>query len=125
MVEDDDSVAALVVEMLKELGYDVTRVSSAAAALRQLDTMQDLELMFSDMVMPGRMNGMDLAREVSRRRPELPIVLTTGFSEAAAQARAQGFRLLLKPYRIEALASALEAARRSKRTSLGRSTPAE
>ena len=53
----------------------------------------------------------------ARRRPDLPIVLTTGFSEAAAQARAQGFRLLLKPYRIEALASALEAARRSKRSS--------
>ncbi len=77
------------------------------------------------MVMPGRMGGMDLAREVSRRRPELPIILTTGFSEAAAQAREQGFRLLMKPYRIETLASALEAARRSKRRSLGRSAAAE
>ena len=125
MVEDDDSVAALVVEMLQELGYEVTRVSGAAAALRQLDAIQDLEIVFSDMVMPGRMNGMDLAREVSRRRPDLPIILTTGFSEAAAQARAQGFRLLLKPYRIEALATALEAARRSKRTSMGSSAAAD
>jgi DNA-binding LytR/AlgR family response regulator len=60
---------------------------------------------------------MDLAREVSKRRPDLPVVLTTGFSEAAAQAREQGFRLLMKPYRIEALATALEAARRQRRSS--------
>ncbi len=66
------------------------------------------------MVMPGRMNGMELAREVSQRRPDLPVVLTTGFSEAAAQAREQGFRLLMKPYRIEALANALEAARKER-----------
>ncbi len=69
------------------------------------------------MVMPGRMGGMELAREVSRRRPDLPVVLTTGFSEAAAQAREQGFRLLMKPYRIEALSSALEAARKERRSS--------
>ena len=117
MVEDEDSVAVLVAEMLNELGYDVTRASTAAAALRQLDAAPDLELVFSDMVMPGRMNGMDLAREIARRRPGLPIILTTGFSEAATQARDQGFRLLMKPYRIEALASALEASRRLRKSS--------
>jgi signal transduction histidine kinase/ActR/RegA family two-component response regulator len=117
LVEDEDSVAALVGEMLGELGYEVTRAAGAAAALRLLETMPELELMFSDMVMPGRMNGMDLAKEVSRRRPGLPILLTTGFSEAASQAREQGFRLLMKPYRIEALAAALEATRRTRRSS--------
>ena len=117
LVEDEDSVAALVGEMLNELGYDVVRAATAAAALRVLETDRDFELMFSDMVMPGRMSGMDLAREVSRRRPDLPVVLTTGFSEAADQAHEQGFRLLMKPYRIEALAAALEAVRKARRSS--------
>ena len=115
LVEDEDSVATLVAEMLHELGYDVLRAASAASALRMLDAERDFILVFSDMVMPGRMNGMELAREVSRRRPDLPVVLTTGFSEAAAQAREQGFRLLMKPYRIEAMANALEAARKERR----------
>ena len=117
LVEDEDSVATLVGEMLRELGYEVTRAASAAAALRQLEAIPEVELVFSDMVMPGRMNGMELAREVSRRRPDLPILLTTGFSEAASQARDHGYRLLMKPYRIEALAAALEAARRSRKSS--------
>ncbi|HEY5412219.1 MAG TPA: ATP-binding protein [Caulobacteraceae bacterium] len=117
LVEDEDSVAALVGEMLNELGYDVVRAATAAAALRLLEVAGEFELMFSDMVMPGRMSGMDLAREVSRRRPDLPVVLTTGFSEAADQAHQQGFRLLMKPYRIEALAATLEAARKARRSS--------
>ena len=117
LVEDEDSVANMVGEMLHELGYDVLRAASAAGALRLLEAERDFLLVFSDMVMPGRMGGMELAREVSRRRPDLPVVLTTGFSEAAAQAREQGFRLLMKPYRIEALSSALEAARKERRSS--------
>ena len=115
LVEDEDSVAALVGEMLNELGYDALRAATAAGALRLLESERDFVLVFSDMVMPGRMGGMDLAREVSGRRPDLPVVLTTGFSEAAAQAREQGFRLLMKPYRMETLATALEAARKERR----------
>ena len=117
LVEDEDSVASLVKDMLDELGYDAVRAATASAALRVLDAEPDLILVFSDMVMPGRMGGMELAREISRRRPGLPVVLTTGFSEAAAQAREQGFRLLMKPYRIEALDTALEAVRKERRSS--------
>ena len=119
LVEDEDSVANLVGEMLNELGYDSVRAATAAAALRQLDVETDLLLVFSDMVMPGRMGGMDLAREISRRRPGLPVVLTTGFSEAATQAREQGFRLLMKPYRIETLGAALAEVRKQARDSAG------
>jgi signal transduction histidine kinase/CheY-like chemotaxis protein len=111
LVEDEDSVAALVAEMLRELGYDVIRAPTAAIALRTLDREPQVALVFSDMVMPGRLNGVDLAREIARRRPDIPVVLTTGFSEAAAAAREEGVRLLMKPYRLDALAAALEAAR--------------
>ena len=111
LVEDDAGVAALVSEMLKELGYDVAHAPSAAVALDMLEAEPEVDFVFSDMVMPGGMNGMELAREVARRRPDLPILLTTGFSEAAEAAAHEGLRLLLKPYRIEALAAALSAAR--------------
>lgn len=109
-VEDDDGVAALVGDMLAELGYDGVRAVSAAHALDRLVADGPFDLVFSDMVMPGDMDGLQLAREVARRTPELPIVLTTGYSSAASAASADGFRLMLKPYRLESLANELEAA---------------
>ncbi len=115
LVEDDDGVAALVSQMLQELGYDPERAASAAEALEVLEGGGAFDLVFSDMVMPGAMDGMELAREIGRRRPDLPVVLTTGFSEAATVANQEGLRLLLKPYRIEALAAELEAARADRR----------
>jgi CheY-like chemotaxis protein len=114
MVEDDEGVAAVVCEMLKELGYEPEHAVSAAAALELLDG-RPFDLVFSDMVMPGEMDGIQLAREIRKRRPELPIVLTTGFSEAAAAANQDGLRLLVKPYRIEQLAAELQAARNDPR----------
>lgn len=114
VVEDDEGVASVVCEMLKELGYEPVHAASAAAALRVLEE-QRFDLVFSDMVMPGEMDGIELAREVRQRRPELPVVLTTGFSEAAAAANQDGLRLLVKPYRIEQLAAELQAARNDPR----------
>ena len=115
LVEDEDSVAALVSEMLRELGYEPMHAPSAAIALRMLEADANPDLVLSDMVMPGRMNGIELAREIARRRPELPVVLTTGFSEAAQQAQDEGLRLLAKPYRMDTLAEVLAAARRDAR----------
>ena len=114
MVEDDDGVASVVCEMLKELGYEPEHASSGAEALRILGA-KPFDLVFSDMVMPGEMDGIQLAREIRKRRPELPVVLTTGFSEAAAAANQDGLRLLVKPYRIEQLAAELQAARNDPR----------
>jgi CheY-like chemotaxis protein len=110
LVEDDHSVAELVGEMLSELGYDTAHAPTAVKALETLRNERTFDLVFSDMVMPGDMSGLDLAREIARRRPDLPIVLTTGYSAAAASATAEGVRLLVKPYRIEALAAELQAA---------------
>nr|WP_299906335.1 ATP-binding protein [Sphingomonas bacterium] len=107
LVEDDDHVADLVGEMLDELGYERVRVPSAAAALETLAADAAFDLVFSDMVMPGAMSGLDLAREIARSRPALPVVLTTGYSAAAAAAMADGLELLTKPYSIQALAGTL------------------
>jgi len=110
MVEDDDSVAHLVEEMLRELGYEVVRAGDASSALGKLNQDAVFDLVFSDMVMPGDVGGLDLAREISRSRPDLPIILTTGYSAAAAAASGEGRRVLIKPYRIERLAAELDAA---------------
>jgi CheY-like chemotaxis protein len=109
LVEDDDSVAQLVEEMLRELGYDVARAGDALKALEALRNDIAFDLVFSDMVMPGDLGGLDLARDISRLRPDLPVLLTTGYSAAAAAATNEGRRVLVKPYRIEALAVELDA----------------
>ena len=109
LVEDDDVVADMVGQMLSELGYDATRVANAHLALDVLNRDEAFDMVLSDMIMPGEMNGLELAHEIGRRRPNLPILLTTGYSDAAAAAANEGRRLLLKPYRIETLATELAA----------------
>jgi CheY-like chemotaxis protein len=67
--------------------------------------------MFSDVMMPGGMNGLDLAREARRRRPGMPILLTSGYADAAIRdAEAQGVPLLPKPYHLQTLAAAVDGA---------------
>ncbi len=115
LVEDDEAVAAAVTAMLGELGYRVVRAADAESALAVLDRgAEPIGLIFSDMVMPGAMDGAALAEAVLQRRPELPVVLTTGFSEAAEAASRKGLRLLPKPYRIDELAAELAAAQAAK-----------
>jgi CheY-like chemotaxis protein len=110
LVEDDDEVAALVSEMLVELGYEVTRTASGAAALGALADGRTVDLVFSDIMMPGGMNGVELAREIRRRRSDIPVLLTSGYSEAAVhEAELAGIQILSKPYHIEELAAALSA----------------
>ncbi|QEH81890.1 response regulator [Sphingomonas sp. C8-2] len=110
LVEDDEAVATMVGGMLDELGFDHHHVASADKALECLEGDAEVELVLSDMVMPGAMSGLDLVRAIARRWPRLPVVLMTGYSAAAASAAAEGVRLLLKPYRIEDLAAEIDAA---------------
>lgn len=110
LVEDDDEVAALTSEMLDQLGYEVTRAASAVAALGALANGRQVDLVFSDVMMPGGMNGVELAREIRRRCAELPVLLTSGYAEAVArEADAEGIHLLAKPYEISQLGAALQA----------------
>ncbi|MBP9232286.1 MAG: response regulator [Phenylobacterium sp.] len=111
LVEDDEGVATLVSGMLTELGYNVTRVDCAAGALAALEANPAFDIVFSDLVMPGEMDGIALAREIGRLWPSLPVLLTTGFSPGVAAAAEEGLTLLTKPYGIGALAAALDGAR--------------
>jgi PAS domain S-box-containing protein len=109
LIEDDEEVAALTREMLRHLGFNVIHAASPAAALGALANARSIDIVFSDVMMPGGMSGLELAREIRRRRPNLSIVLTTGYSEAAAGMNNAEFHLLLKPYSLEALADAMSA----------------
>lgn len=112
LVEDDTEVATMVSEMLGELGYEVTRAASAAAALGALADGRQIDLIFSDVMMPGGMNGVELAQEVRRRRSDIPILLTSGYSGAVThEAEREGIQILPKPFHIDDLASALSALR--------------
>jgi CheY-like chemotaxis protein len=105
-------VAALVTEMIAELGYEVTRVASAAAALGALADGRSIDLIFSDIMMPGGISGVELAREVKKKRSDLPLLLTSGYSEAAVgDAEAMAIQILPKPDHIDELAAALNAPR--------------
>ena len=109
VVEDDLTVADLTTEMLKVAGYAVFHVKSAAAALEALAGGSRVDVVFSDVMMPGGMNGVDLAREIRRRWPDLPVVLTTGYIEVARTAMSEGLEVLVKPYQLEALSAILES----------------
>jgi len=110
LVEDNDEVGAFSTELLEDLGYTVSRVADAAAALAIL--AQDefaVDLVFSDVIMPG-MNGVELAGTIRERYPGLPVVLTSGYSNVLAENAHHGFELIQKPYSVELLSRILRKA---------------
>lgn len=101
VVEDRDDVAELARMILEDLGYRVRRAANAKQALDMLSVHPDIDLLFSDLIMPGEMNGVALAREARRRRRSLKVLLTTGYAEASLERTDAGgteFDLLNKPY---------------------------
>ena len=115
LVEDDEHVAQLVGEMLDQIGYASHRAPAAARAISMLEADSSYDLLLSDMIMPGGMTGLDLARDVARRWPEIPTLLMTGYSDGAAAAADEGITVLNKPYTIEALTIALQTALHDRR----------
>ncbi|MEX1196711.1 MAG: ATP-binding protein, partial [Pseudohongiellaceae bacterium] len=102
VVEDDDLVRRHVAEQLGGLGYEVREATSAAEALEVMDSGWDIDLLFTDVVMPGGMNGKQLADAAQLRQPELKVLFTSGYTEDAIvhQGRLDpGVNLLGKPYR--------------------------
>jgi CheY-like chemotaxis protein len=111
LVEDDNEVATLVGEMLRELGYRVTHAASAQAALGALADDRDIKLVFSDVMMPGLANGFQLAHEIRRRRPEVAILLTTGYAgESKKPSGLDWIDVLAKPYEVSDLEDAIQSA---------------
>jgi PAS domain S-box-containing protein len=105
LVEDNPDVAIASTGLLEQLGYSVRWASDADAALNEI-AADDIDFVLSDIVMPGKMDGLTLARELKQRRPRLPILLATGYSEAAQNAGGE-FPIVRKPYQIRELNEAL------------------
>jgi PAS domain S-box-containing protein len=105
LVEDNPDVAIVSANLLEQLGYTVRRVENAEAALREIE-LDGIDLVFSDIVMPGKMDGLSLARHLRATRPGLPILLASGYSDAAINVRGD-FPILRKPYEIHQLSQAI------------------
>lgn len=105
LVEDNPDVATVSAGLLEQLGYTVRRVANAEAALREIE-LDGIDFVFSDIVMPGKMDGLGLARHLRTIRPGLPILLTSGYSDAALNVRGD-FPILRKPYEIHELSRAI------------------
>jgi two-component system NtrC family sensor kinase len=115
VVEDNIELANFAADGLTELGYSITLVDNASDALAELVVDADrFDVVFSDVVMPD-MTGLDLANAIRDRSIGVPIVLTTGYSEALSQEGSLGFDLVQKPYSIEELSQILHRAGRLRR----------
>jgi len=108
-VEDNAEVAEVAAGLLSRLGHRVRMAHSAAAARRILEEEAPPDLVFSDIIMAGEIDGLGLAREIRQRWPRLPVLLATGYSRQA-EAIGDEFPILAKPYQIADLSQAVSAA---------------
>jgi CheY-like chemotaxis protein len=113
VVEDSIEVLELAREILEGAGYRITTAESGDAALAIFEAIGDtLDLVFTDLVMPGGINGIVLAQEISRRAPGLPVLMTTGYNEelVAEGPLRHGLDVLGKPYRRSELVDRVQQA---------------
>jgi two-component system CheB/CheR fusion protein len=116
VVEDNPAVRKTTLERLLLLGYNVIECENGTEALDKLSAGFDVDLVFSDIVMPGSLSGLDLAREARLLRPGLPVLLTTGYAgpiTAEVAELKRGFPVLRKPYANSDLARAVASALRA------------
>jgi PAS domain S-box-containing protein len=112
VVEDRMDMRAIAVAVLERLGYRALEADTAAAALAVLNSGAKIDFVFSDIVMPGGMSGLDLAQEIRNRGVRAPILLTSGYASPQAlreQAQKLGIPVLGKPYRVADLAAKVRA----------------
>ena len=108
VVEDEPSVRAVVVQFLKNLGYTVIEAEDGVEALERLDEIGGIDMLFTDIVLPGGMTGKDVACEVLKRQPDVRLLYTSGYAAGAMDEGgriAKGGEFLSKPYPMKTLAS--------------------
>jgi CheY-like chemotaxis protein len=117
VVEDDDMVRASAVGMLRDLGYTCIHASDGASALNILEQGVKIDLLFTDVVMPGPVKSRDLAAAAQRLRPGLPVLFTSGYTDNAIVHHGRldpGVQLISKPYAREDLARKMRALLKSR-----------
>jgi signal transduction histidine kinase/CheY-like chemotaxis protein len=112
VVEDDEALRTYAIETLSELGYRVLGAPNGASALEILDREQNVDLLFTDIVMPGGVNGRELAEEAVRRHPRLKVLFTTGYTRNAIVHHGRldpGVHLINKPFSLDELGRRVRA----------------
>jgi PAS domain S-box-containing protein len=112
VAEDDDALRTYAADILRELGYHVLEAASGAEALEILGRGEEVDLLFSDVVMPGGINGRQLADEAMRRRPALKVLFTTGYTRNAIVHHGRldaDIHLISKPFSFQELAAKVRA----------------
>jgi CheY-like chemotaxis protein len=112
VVEDDPDVRVLAVALLGSLGYQIMEAATGAAALKELGSTTRVNLLLTDVVLPGGMNGRELAKEAERRAPGIPVLYMSGYTENAIVHHGRldaGTEVLQKPFRRADLARAVRA----------------
>lgn len=107
LVEDDADVSRFVLDALSDIGYRVTHAATAAEALEKIKSMPDVALLFTDVILPGGMNGRELANAVKQTHPNLPVLFATGYTRNAIIHHGRldsDVDLLTKPFTTEAMA---------------------
>lgn len=108
IVDDEEMLLMLAEDMFRELGYNTLTAADGSEALELLSANDEVDLLFSDVVMPGKLNGLELARQARSMRPGLKVLLTSGYNEvdgANESGDEQAMPLLVKPYQLSELAS--------------------
>jgi PAS domain S-box-containing protein len=106
LVEDNPEVATVSTRLLEQLGYNVRWATDASAALAELEK-DGIDIVFSDVVMPGKMDGIGLAKTIRKKNPQIPILLVTGYSSSTGEIGSQ-FPILRKPYQLHELSRELQ-----------------
>jgi len=109
IVEDDSKVAEVSESLIQQIGYNTIVAADAREALDLLARQKDIVLVFTDIIMPGKMDGIQLARMERENHPNLPVLLTTGYARMAETVGGE-FPILRKPYELSALARAVRSA---------------
>jgi CheY-like chemotaxis protein len=112
VVEDEDKVRTASVEMLEELGYRVLEASDGPSAIELLARNSSIDLLFTDVVLPGGMNGKQLADEIRRTLPDVKVLYTTGYARNAIVHHGRldpGVELITKPFSFAQLAAKIRA----------------
>jgi CheY-like chemotaxis protein len=105
LVEDNPEVASVSIGLFEQLGYNVRWATGASAALVELER-DDIDIVFTDIVMPGKMDGIGLAKSIREKNPQIPILLVTGYSRSQNEVSSQ-FPILRKPYQLHELSREL------------------
>jgi len=108
VVEDESLLRASAIDMVKEAGFDVIEASDADEAIRILESRNDIRAVFTDVQMPGSMDGLRLARVIRSRWPPVALIVTSGKTNVPEDDLPTGGRFLPKPYHQAQIRSVLK-----------------